>query len=380
MLAHQFLQRPCLLVCQRFLLQQRLLLLRQGQGPRRLIARVQDDVDAGRSDHGLGDIPRMLQRHRGLEEAVVPQLGIGMDQVARVLGRNARVVGIQRHLAFKALSVLKRLIDGVRLRLHGLACGVKQGLPCVLADRRRAGLQSGKPVCDILGQRHHDVLDAPVALRYIIGNSAIHENLLLKQRDVPLIALPADGDVLPLIVRECLPLVKGDLAAVQIQHPPVFQLQLQLLTVSLLCAAHIRQERVDHPVGCIGRFLADERSHLLPDRFVGLPGLLIQQALRLLVDLRLSRLAQQVFQHAQTNEVLEHAVCQLLLLRVIQAHARCLVELGARGQGVLHRLQVIGNVAYPDGGVRLLCHRAAAGAAQHQQAAKQRSPYPFPHS
>ena len=61
---HQRLQRLLLLVRQCGLTQQRLLLIRQGEGACGLIARVQDDVDTGRCDHGLGYIARMLQRQR----------------------------------------------------------------------------------------------------------------------------------------------------------------------------------------------------------------------------------------------------------------------------------------------------------------------------
>ena len=79
-----------------------------------------------------------------------------------------------------------------------------------------------------------------------------------------------------------------EIQTIHVQQPLVFEAQLKLLTISLLSAAHVRQESVDLLVGHIRRIPADALRHLLPCRLVGLPGLLIQHALRLIVMLRLA--------------------------------------------------------------------------------------------
>lgn len=66
-------------------------------------------MNTGRREHGLEYISRMLQRKGSFKECRIPQHGTGMEQIARVLGRNACVVGVQPHLAFKAISVRQRL-------------------------------------------------------------------------------------------------------------------------------------------------------------------------------------------------------------------------------------------------------------------------------
>ena len=270
-----------------------------------------------------------------------------MQQIPRVLGRDGGVIGIALHLAFKALARVQRLIDG--------------------GDLRRRGVR--------VRQRHHDVLDPPVAIRDVIGLPAAQKHLLLEQGDVVFIARPIDGYILLLVIILHLLIGHGDIPAVQGDEPLVFQRQLRLLPVCVQRVAHMGQKGADLLVGRVGRSRPNRLGHLLPGRLVGLPRLLVQRLPGLLVDLRLPFLAKLIFQHAQPHKALQHAVGQLLLLGGAQADARRFVELVTGVQGVLHRLHIVGHLADLHNPVGLLRQRGA----NRQQAAQQRDPSSFFH-